>query len=114
MNRITNGKMKCKEKNRFKVALLIENPPQIHNTIVSLMQEIADKRLIITIAPQCDICPQGNTYPINDKPREMITYDEVLNIERERERERGREREREIVVPYCIRLRTMILSRMEI
>ena len=22
--------MKCKEKNRFKIALLIENPPQIH------------------------------------------------------------------------------------
>ena len=26
-----------KKKNRFKVALLIENPPQIHNTIVSPM-----------------------------------------------------------------------------
>ena len=37
INRIINGKMKCKEKNRFKVALLIENPPQIHNTIVSPM-----------------------------------------------------------------------------
>ena len=38
MNRITNGKMKCKEKNRFNVTLLIENPPQIHNTIVSPME----------------------------------------------------------------------------
>ena len=37
INRIINGKMKCKEKNRFKVALLIENSPQIHNTIVSPM-----------------------------------------------------------------------------
>ena len=45
--------------------LLIENPPQIHNTIVSSMQGIADRRLIITVAPQYDICPQGNTYPIN-------------------------------------------------
>ena len=27
-----------KEKNRFKVALLIENPSQIHNTIVSPME----------------------------------------------------------------------------
>ena len=37
MDRITNGKMKCKEKNRFKIALLIENSLQIHNTIVSPM-----------------------------------------------------------------------------
>ena len=49
MNRITNGKMKCNEKNRFNVALLIENPPQIHNTIVSPIYGIADKRLVITI-----------------------------------------------------------------
>ena len=35
INRITNGKIKYKEKNRFKVALLIENPLQIHKTIVS-------------------------------------------------------------------------------
>ena len=27
--RITNGKMECKEKNRFNVALLIENSPRI-------------------------------------------------------------------------------------
>ena len=41
--------MKCNEKNRFNVALLIENPPQIHNTIVSPIYGIADKRLVITI-----------------------------------------------------------------
>ena len=35
INKINNGKIKCKEKNRFNVALLIENQPQIHNTIVS-------------------------------------------------------------------------------
>ena len=34
INRITNGKMKCKKK-EFRVALLIENPPQIHNTNIS-------------------------------------------------------------------------------
>jgi hypothetical protein len=31
--KIMKGRMKCKEKNRFNVALLIENPPQIHITI---------------------------------------------------------------------------------
>lgn len=34
INRITNGKIKCNEKNGFKVALLIENPSQIHKMIV--------------------------------------------------------------------------------
>lgn len=41
--------MKCNEKNRFNVVLLIENPPQIYNTIVSPIYGIADKRLVITI-----------------------------------------------------------------
>lgn len=31
---IIKGRIKCNEKNRFKVALLIENPPQIHITII--------------------------------------------------------------------------------
>ena len=26
---------------------------------------IAERRFVITVAPQNDICPQGNTYPIN-------------------------------------------------
>lgn len=25
---------------------------------------MADSKLVITVAPQKDICPQGNTYPI--------------------------------------------------
>jgi len=29
-----NGSKKWREKNRFKVALLIENPPQIHMTTI--------------------------------------------------------------------------------
>jgi len=32
INRITNGKIKCKEKNRVNVGFLTENPPQIHWT----------------------------------------------------------------------------------
>ena len=30
----TNGKIKQNEKNRFKIELLIENPPQIHSTVI--------------------------------------------------------------------------------
>jgi len=26
---------------------------------------MADNKLVITVAPQKDICPQGKTYPIN-------------------------------------------------
>ena len=66
----------------------------LNENILSKYLELLDKRLVITVAPQYDICPQGNTYPINDKPHEMITYDEVLNIEREREREEERGTER--------------------
>ena len=33
INKITNVKIKCNERNRFKVTLLIENPLQIRNTI---------------------------------------------------------------------------------
>lgn len=57
------GKIKCKEKNRFKVALLIENPPQIHITIRLPIYGIVEIRFVMTVAPQNDICPQGRTYP---------------------------------------------------
>lgn len=62
---IINGKMKWIEKNRVKVALLIENPPQIQITIEFPKYGIADNKLVITVAPQNDICPQGKTYPTN-------------------------------------------------
>lgn len=29
---------------------------------------MADKRLVITVAPQNDICPHGSTYPMNAVP----------------------------------------------
>jgi len=57
------GRMKWIEKNRVKVALLIENPPQIQITIEFPKYGIADNRLVITVAPQKDIWPQGKTYP---------------------------------------------------
>lgn len=58
-----NGIIKWSVKNRFNVAMPIENPPQSHFTSISPTIGIADKRLVITVAPQNDICPQGNTYP---------------------------------------------------
>jgi len=59
-----SGNMKCKEKNRVNVALFTEKPPQSHCVICGPIYGIADKRLVITVAPQNDICPQGSTYPI--------------------------------------------------
>lgn len=49
----------------MRVALSTENPPQIHSTRFVPIYGIADRRLVMTVAPQKDICPQGRTYPIN-------------------------------------------------
>jgi len=62
------GKIKCIMKNRFKVAFLIENPPHTHSTIFFPAYGIADIKLVITVAPQKDICPHGNTYPTKAVP----------------------------------------------
>lgn len=59
--RITKGKIKCKEKNRFKVELFTEYPPQTQTVIFEPIKGIEDKILVITVAPQKDICPQGKT-----------------------------------------------------
>lgn len=59
--RIMKGRMKWKAKKRVSVALSTEKPPQIHSTRVVPMYGIADKRLVMTVAPQNDICPQGRT-----------------------------------------------------
>ena len=59
-----NGRMKWKVKNRVRVALSTENPPQIHSTRSVPIYGIADRRFVITVAPQKDICPHGRTYPI--------------------------------------------------
>jgi len=64
----TIGKIKCIIKNRFKVAFLIENPPHTHSTMLFPAYGIADIKLVITVAPQKDICPQGNTYPTKAVP----------------------------------------------
>lgn len=50
-------------RNRVRVALPIENPPHSHKTISLPMIGTAEARLVMTVAPQNDIWPQGNTYP---------------------------------------------------
>ena len=56
-----NGRMKWKAKNQVRVALSTENSPQIHSTRSVPMYGIAERRLVITVAPQNDICPHGRT-----------------------------------------------------
>jgi hypothetical protein len=63
--RIIIGSRKCSEKNRPRHAPPNENPPQTMITISSPIGRTLTK-LVITVAPQKDICPQGNTYPKND------------------------------------------------
>jgi hypothetical protein len=55
------GIRKCKVKNRVRVAFLTENPPHNHRTISPPTTGIAEAKLVITVAPQKDICPQGRT-----------------------------------------------------
>lgn len=56
-----NGNKKWMAKNRFNVACPTENPPHSHWTIKLPIKGIAETRLVITVAPQKDICPQGST-----------------------------------------------------
>jgi len=58
---MTKGKRKWKAKNRVSVALSTEKPPQIHCTSASPTYGTAERRLVITVAPQNDICPHGRT-----------------------------------------------------
>lgn len=56
-----NGSRKWRAKNRVSVGLSTEKPPQAHSTSVWPMYGMAENRLVITVAPQNDICPQGRT-----------------------------------------------------
>jgi len=47
------------------VGLPTENPPQTHITKSFPTIGIAEIKLVITVAPQNLICPQGKTYPKN-------------------------------------------------
>jgi len=70
-----NGSKKWIEKNRFKVALSTENPPQTQFTKSVPKYGTADNRFVMTVAPQNDICPQGNTYPMKAAP---ITINKIV------------------------------------
>lgn len=61
MAAMTKGNRKWNAKNRVRVALSTEKPPQIHSTRVVPTYGTADRRLVMTVAPQNDICPQGST-----------------------------------------------------
>jgi hypothetical protein len=52
-------------KKKDNVAEFNLNPPQNQNTNLDPMYGIALIRLVMTVAPQRDICPQTNTYPRN-------------------------------------------------
>lgn len=62
------GTITCSIKNRFKVELLIENPPQTQKIIILPITGIAVIKLVITVAPHRLIWPQGSTYPKNAIP----------------------------------------------
>lgn len=55
------GRRKWNAKNRVRVALSTENPPQIHSTRSVPIYGIAESKLVITVAPQKDIWPHGRT-----------------------------------------------------
>lgn len=56
--------MKWRAKNRFRVALSTAKPPHSHSTNAFPIYGMVLNRLVITVAPQNLICPQGRTYPI--------------------------------------------------
>jgi hypothetical protein len=58
--------------------LLIEKPPQIQTTKGSPIKGIEVRILVITVAPQNDICPQGSTYPKNIVPAIKIKIKDPL------------------------------------
>jgi hypothetical protein len=57
----TKGNKKCNEKNPTSVGLSTAKPPHIQLTRSSPIYGIAEKRLVITVAPQKDILPHGKT-----------------------------------------------------
>lgn len=61
MAEMIKGRRKCRAKNRVSVALSTENPPQTHSTRVVPTYGMAERRLVMTVAPQKDIWPHGRT-----------------------------------------------------
>lgn len=61
---IIKGRIKCNEKNRFKVGWDTEKFPHTQVVTCGPKYGMAEIILVITVAPQKDICPQGRTYPM--------------------------------------------------
>jgi len=55
------GRRKWRVKKRVRVAFLTEKPPHNQVTISPPITGMAEARLVMTVAPQKDICPQGKT-----------------------------------------------------
>jgi len=73
------GNIKCNTKNRFNVKLPTTEDPQINFTKVVPTIGIIPNKLVITVAPQKDICPQGNTYPVKEIP--IIKYQQAKPLQ---------------------------------
>lgn len=56
-----DGRIKWKAKTRVRVPLSIENPPQIHSTKLAPREGIAERRFVMMVVLQKDICPRGRT-----------------------------------------------------
>lgn len=81
---MTKGIKKCSEKNRFKVGWETEKFPHTHVVAYTPKYGMAEIILVITVAPQNDICPHGSTYPINaviiDTSRIITPEDHTIGI----------------------------------
>lgn len=73
-----NGSKKCKAQKNLQVNDETQNPPQsqITNNLPFGKTLI---RLIITVAPQKDICPQGKTQPKKAEPITKALIIQPLN-----------------------------------
>lgn len=67
-------------KNRVRVALSTANPPQVHCMIVVFKYGITDRRFVITVTPQNDICPQGRTSPRKAAVSKMSTPTDHVSL----------------------------------
>lgn len=78
-NVMMNGKIKWNEKNRFNVGFDTEKLPHNHITIFFPTNGTTERRLVITVVPQNDICPHGSTYPTNAVIISKIKIDDPDN-----------------------------------
>ena len=82
-----NGRIKWKAKNRVRVALSTENPPQIHSTKFVPMYGIADKRMYVAFGDNDKIISQINNKDFSFEHQYLCNsdvffyFDETMAIE---------------------------------